>query len=1449
MTLTVEDASGNSSTSNATVTITTAPSTLWSEDFENDALASLCGAGTVNAADNNFSVECATTDYAGPVSYLSSNQFAFTNAEQTAFISPVVDISGYIVDISIGIDGTSNLDNNGGQADDLMVYTQVDGGGYDIRATRTDENDLADFTLANITGGTLQIKIVADNGSGESYYLDNLIIQGCVDADGDGICDPVDDCVDFPAGNCGCTQRAACNFAPAAGDDDGSCLYPGDECQAAVGSDYYFYSATCGCGTASTWNQLWFEDFLAGASIADGTPAAIANDMGYLGATDTDNILSSGINEWSVSFDDATVNNGNLSDGTEPTNFCTKSYSGGNGTEFDAYQLQGIEARWTTENIDVSSYGKVFVQGTWSADGTIGASDHSKVYLIEDGVVPAAASDSVVAAISGGAWPSFAPFSVVKTTTASTVAVRMALKNTTSYRSFDDIEVSGWGVKGCMSPDASNYNALAEVDDGSCTFALAYSRYSGGFSSTIWAGSDCADNSCLDQEYVEMRAVDVLSADASTNLNFRVTSGTTVTVDGTQFNAETGRMDLYVRDLWVEDGGLINLPAGYELKVMGTFTAEDSDPFTGTGMACFLGDFTIPDGEGAPDSVGLGNVDFPASSSLTLPNGKVVTVSGNVAFEAVPPLSVTGKIVMNGTGPQSISGAGATFDELEIANTNVNGVSLLDNVRIKARMAIKENANFDAGTSYIRFSSDGNSNALLDPVPASATFIGSSGARAANQSQATAVRAEVERYIAPDDDGTTYWGYTLYGSPVNNATVSDLNTSEDFYTSGWPGSAYPNSSSTVLFWNEVTGQIESPASENESISDRGCWVMAYGSQSPTMIAIGGLNDHKIGGVAKDFTVTRQGPSAEFEGWNLVFNPYQAILDWDAVIDASSGNNAVVEDQFAVYDTQDKRFRRYGKSTAGVTWSNAQEAGEDSLAMRYINPGQGFWVRVKDGVSSGTLSLDPTMVDNDATAVGFIRNAEEGTANVLVEFENAYGATRMFLEFSENGSIEEYRDGDMSFIRSTSIRSGEGAFIVGDQKYVAKRLPLEAFDGELFIESKANFATTMRVVETNGQMPVCAHIVDHVTGEVLVLQEGEELNFTLEGDVAEAGRFTLHSVPFGAVEGLAPDCPDSEEGMILLELGEAVADLTVTDYNTMEIAATLYQQTGMVELPIAPGEYAVMMNADEESSLCRGGRRQVVVAPGEQPELLGVNPMPSECNQGAASLAFELYGSGDYHTELMQGNASIWSETLAAGEHLLEDIVPGEYMLKVDHTCLQDFEWVSLWDDDVPSVALEYSGFVQAEANGGAWIEAACPSCTTGEGFGYAWFLDGEEVGSDAPLAVRVEQVGTYSLELMTYGFNCDASADFEVTVGKYLTASPEGLHWLGPQGGQLGVVFSEAWAGVEYNWFDASGRLVEKGRIPSALGEVFIQTPSVRGWATLEIRGANGQLARWVGVL
>ena len=114
--------------------------------------------------------------------------------------------------------------------------------------------------------------------------------------------------------------------------------------------------------------------------------------------------------------------------------------------------------------------------------------------------------------------------------------------------------------------------------------------------------------------------------------------------------------------------------------------------------------------------------------------------------------------------------------------------------------------------------------------------------------------------------------------------------------------------------------------------------------------------------------------------------------------------------------------------------------------------------------------------------------------------------------------------------------------------------------------------------------------------------------------------------------------------------------------------------------------------------------------------------------------------------------------------------------------------------------------------------------------------------------MRVESVGTYTLEVVTYGFSCDASASGEVVVGKYLTSMAEGLQWLGVTDGQMGMVFSEEWRDIRYRWFDATGRLVTEGRIPSGLGEVFIDAPGARGWLSLKLTSADGQQAIWSGI-
>ena len=94
--------------------------------------------------------------------------------------------------------------------------------------------------------------------------------------------------------------------------------------------------------------------------------------------------------------------------------------------------------------------------------------------------------------------------------------------------------------------------------------------------------------------------------------------------------------------------------------------------------------------------------------------------------------------------------------------------------------------------------------------------------------------------------------------------------------------------------------------------------------------------------------------------------------------------------------------------------------------------------------------------------------------MLVEVENDNGASRMLLRFGADGSAVEYREGDMSYL-SSSTQLGESAVVVGDQKYVAKHLPLEAFDGELLVKSRANMASRAEGNRGAGRAQcMCAH---------------------------------------------------------------------------------------------------------------------------------------------------------------------------------------------------------------------------------------------------------------------------------------------------------------------------------------------------------------------------------------
>ena len=957
-TLTVVDAQGNSASNTAQVTVTSAPTVLYEEDFEDASLladGNMCGSGSVLSANGNFSANCTASDFIGVVSSNGSQKFTWEDSEGAGWMSTVISIDGYIADFSAIPSEETNID----VSDNLTLYISIDGGPFEQRDQRNRCGCThAPFSVTGLMGSTMQVIIVGFNDQNENWFLDDVVVQGCVDQDGDGICDPADTCVDFPAGTCGCTDITACNYDSGASQDDGSCNLPGTSCAAPSGATGYVYTPNeagdgCDCGAVSM-TQLYIEPF---------------DDEVYQDETGTYLSICSGYN----------ANNANWSVSCSGTGGVFAFPSAQTGTDLSFNIYQASDAVLTTASVDVSDY----LSGQVSAvvePNNIGdyleASDGWSISVNEDGVntgIVASLYDDVVANTTLSAAVDLNAVDALQ------VVVEGDAAGAGEDIYIDDIKVEGYGKKGCVDVDALNYDASASADDGSCTLPIAYSYYDGGFTDKIWRGDACTGGAfgCGSAPFVKAVAVDAAGQTDVTSFSYHISSGTTVTVDGTQINAESGLFELFVRDLYVEDGGLVHVPAGHVVVVIGTFTAMDSDPFSGPGLVCFAGPVTIPEGEGTPPTVTVGSIDFPPTADLILPTGKTLVVTGDASFGSEPP-SISGAIKLQSTMPQTVSGQGARFDILEIDNSstgNGSGVTFSGGLEVTGRL-ILTTGDIDVGGDTLKFASNANGSGLLDAIPSGSSIKGTfAGGRVVNQMNTEAL-ATVERYIGPDGDGSTNWGYTMFGTSISGATVSDFNDVSDFYSAGWPGSAYPNSTSTITFWNESTGSIEYASSASTSLTDRGCWVLLYGSQSPTMKTEGALNDHQLGGSDKTFSVTRQGPVSASAGWNMVYNPYQARLDWDAVIDGNS-NSAVIEDQFLIFDTQDRRFRRYGKTNSDVQWSNDTEAGEDSIAMQYVNPGQGFWVRVKDGVSSGTVTLDPSMIDNDGSAVGFIRNAEEG----------------------------------------------------------------------------------------------------------------------------------------------------------------------------------------------------------------------------------------------------------------------------------------------------------------------------------------------------------------------------------------------------------------------------------------------------------------------------------------
>lgn len=258
---------------------------------------------------------------------------------------------------------------------------------------------------------------------------------------------------------------------------------------------------------------------------------------------------------------------------------------------------------------------------------------------------------------------------------------------------------------------------------------------------------------------------------------------------------------------------------------------------------------------------------------------------------------------------------GESFTLQEGAKVTVNGI--LSN---SGTLTIKNNATLIQG--------------------ATSTYVGS-GSETVN----------VNQKITGGSSASTPNGRFWYlGSPVTNANATTF---------------YSTASSNVVKERDEPNNAWLTVANNSSTAltpGKGYYVRASNgsasSLTQTELALnftgGGLNNNPTSG-ALTIPCTRT-TGVNFEGFNLVSNPYPSYLNWDLVTKNNVGNTMWYRTSTGSFSSSTMVFETYVAGAAGGIGTNLS----GNVATKLIPPMQAFWVRVNQGQTSGSIVLDNSM---------------------------------------------------------------------------------------------------------------------------------------------------------------------------------------------------------------------------------------------------------------------------------------------------------------------------------------------------------------------------------------------------------------------------------------------------------------------------------------------------------
>lgn len=783
-------------------------------------------------------------------------------------------------------------------------------------------------------------------------------------------------------------------------------------------------------------------------------------------------------------------------------------------------------------------------------------------------------------------------------------------------------------------------------------------------------------------------------------------------------------------------------------------------------------------------SIALRNLNVETGGSLSLAGVCDIGING-------PTMDVDGTLTASDDDFDlfsdqltTISGSAGTIEVNNMTLDGFGAIVTVNTLKIRGTLQL-DNGDFDGNNKEVQLISTSTGTARLGPVAATASYTS---------------KLRVERYIPA---GVTDW--RLLASPITAEIVQDY--TDDFYTAGFPGSAYPNFYVNAMLWPSIRKY-------NEPVTGGLLTDGLVGVSGASEVLTPGRGYAAWSGTTLNttatFTIDLRGPptvaSTTFsipltytsngfpavDGLNLAGNPLPSPIDFTDITLTNVANN------YYIYDPG---------ANANVGWDETLSVGTGGCNGN-IQSSQGFWLTATAAGPTATLDesakvLEPinggifSEVDDRRPMVRLYLSdpSETFTDEALVHFiagEPAYGQTDMLkLRFGNDSA---------SFI-STKANTGEELMINALGELMG---PVDV-PVKVSVSASGEYTIAFGSAASLGGR-ACLTLEDLLTGNTVAIADDASMTFTIDASApVEPARFVLHvGQPVTSVSGNAT-CAGVDDGTITVTgPGSGAWTCSIVDEDENITVQGPAEGPAMFN-GLAAGSYLLSV---EGNTGCGALVQDVLIdAPG---------PLAGSATAQAATCADATNGAADL--VVMGGTAPYtfaWSDGSAQED--LSGADSGAYSVSITDAngCTADVLDINVAAGVGPVASFDVAMDMLPMSevfffNTGTY------------GLDYEWNFGDGAVSNDNEPVHQYTESGTYTVTLTAWDGACSDIFSQDLLVGSTgIAASANGGVSAWTEGSQFIVLWQVDGAkGITAEVLDATGRSIAQRTARGAMGRI-----------------------------